>query len=128
MRVFQGVLVVLGLFMLVTGSLDVVVGPALLPGAPEAVPTLDSHYRFFAALWLFLGVALLSVVRRVREAAKVLRYVCAAVFVGGLARVVSLVSVGTPHVLMVVFIGIELVLPPLLLWWHWSLTRPARTP
>lgn len=128
MRVFQGVLVLVGLFMLVTGLLDVIVGPALLPGGPSAEPTLDSHYRFFATLWLFLGVAVLSVVRRVREATGVLRYVCAAVFVGGLARIVSLVSVGTPHVLMVAFIGIELVLPPLLVWWQWTLTRPARTP
>jgi hypothetical protein len=117
-KVFQAVLVVLGLFVAGTGLMDVVFGPAVLPGAPEAAPTLDSNYRFFAVMWLAIGVALLSVVPRVREATTVLRFVCAAVFVGGFARIVSWSAAGQPHGLMVFFIGVELIVPPVLVVWQ----------
>ncbi len=110
---------VLGLFVAGTGLLEVVFGPAvLLPGSPEAVPTLDSNYRFFAVMWLAIGVAMLSVVPRVREATTVLRFVSAAVFVGGLARIVSWLDTGQPHGLMVVLLGVELILPPVLVLWQ----------
>ncbi|MEU4448603.1 DUF4345 domain-containing protein [Actinosynnema sp. NPDC050801] len=123
MKAFQAVVAVLGLFAAVTGLLEVVLGPSvLLPGSPEPGPTLDSNYRFFSAMWLAIGVALLSVVPRVREATTVLRFVGAAVFVGGLARLVSWLTVGQPHPLMLVLLAIELIVGPVLVWWQRRLT------
>ncbi|WP_053722234.1 DUF4345 domain-containing protein [Saccharothrix sp. NRRL B-16348] len=119
MKAFQVVLVLLGLFVAGTGLLEVVLGPSvLLPGSPRPEPTLDSNYRFFAAMWLAIGVALLSVVPRVREATTVLRFVSAAVFVGGLARIASWLAVGQPHALMLVLLAIELIVPPVLVLWQ----------
>jgi hypothetical protein len=119
MKAFQVVLVLLGLFVAGTGLLEVVLGPSvLLPGSPRPEPTLDSNYRFFAAMWLAVGVALLSVVPRVREATTVLRFVSAAVFVGGLARIASWLAVGQPHALMLVLLAIELIVPPVLVLWQ----------
>lgn len=123
MKAFQAVLVVLGLFVAGTGLLEVVLGPTvLLPGGPRPEPTLDSNYRFFAAMWLAIGVALLSVVPRVREATTVLHFVSAAVFVGGLARVASWLAVGQPHAMMLVLLAIELIVPPVLVLWQRRLT------
>ncbi|MFD1147074.1 DUF4345 domain-containing protein [Saccharothrix hoggarensis] len=117
-KAFQAVVVVLGVFMVGTGLAEVAIGPSLLPGTPAAAPTLDSNYRFFAAMWLAMGVAMLSVARRVRESTTVLRFVCAAVFVGGLARVVSWVAEGTPHPMMLVLLAIEFTVPPVLVLWQ----------
>ncbi|MFE9749878.1 DUF4345 domain-containing protein [Saccharothrix saharensis] len=123
MKAFQVVLVVLGLFAAGTGLLEVVLGPSvLLPGSPRPEPTLDSNYRFFAVMWLAIGVALLSVAPRVREATTLLRFVSAAVFVGGLARIVSWWAVGQPHPLMLVLLGVELIVPPVLVVWQRRLT------
>jgi hypothetical protein len=119
MKAFQAVLVVLGLFVAGTGLLEVVLGPTvLLPGSPRPEPTLDSNYRFFSAMWLAIGMAMLSVVPRVREATAVLRFVSAAVFVGGLARIVSWLAVGQPHAMMLVLLAIELTVPPVLVLWQ----------
>ncbi|WP_433273402.1 DUF4345 domain-containing protein [Actinosynnema sp. CS-041913] len=126
MKALRVVLVLLGLFVVGTGLMDVVVGPSALPGSPTASPTLDSHYRFFATMWLALGVVLLALVPRVETSTTALRGVCAAVFAGGLARIVSLIAVGPPHGLLVFFIGVELVLPPVLVWWQRTVS-PAST-
>ncbi|RKT55873.1 DUF4345 domain-containing protein [Saccharothrix australiensis] len=125
MTALRVVLVLLGLFVVGTGLADVVVGPAVLPGSPSATPTLDSHYRFFATMWLALGVVLLWVAPRVDRATAALRGACAAVFAGGVARIVSLLAVGPPHGLLVFFIGVELVLPPALVWWQRAVSARA---
>ncbi|CAL9675664.1 hypothetical protein SUDANB105_07863 [Streptomyces sp. enrichment culture] len=122
-RSLQTVLVLLGLFVLGTGVLDVVAGPAALPGHPEVSTTVDSNYRFFAGVWSMLGLVLLGLARRVQTNGPGLRVVFAAVFLGGLARLVSFLTVGAPHPLHTAFIGVELLLPPLLLVWHSRVAR-----
>ncbi|MDQ3403626.1 MAG: DUF4345 domain-containing protein [Actinomycetota bacterium] len=122
-RALRVVLVVLGVFVIVTGALDIVIGTATLPGNTDVPTNVDSNYRFFAAIWLMLGLVLLWIVPRVREATAPLRVVCAAVFVGGLARVMSLIVAGVPDPLLVAFIGVELIVPPVLLVWQASVRK-----
>lgn len=47
-RALRSVLVLLGPTVVGTALADIAVGPSVLPGSPEATPTLDSNYRFFA--------------------------------------------------------------------------------
>ncbi|MCP2261485.1 protein of unknown function (DUF4345) [Streptoalloteichus tenebrarius] len=122
-RALQVVLVLLGLFVVGSGAADIALGPAVLPGSPEVVVNVDNHYRFFASIWLSLGVVLLWTVPRVESATGPVRGVCAAVFLGGLARLVSVAAVGVPHALLVAFIGIELVIPPVLVLWQNQVVR-----
>ncbi|RST19234.1 DUF4345 domain-containing protein [Streptomyces sp. WAC05374] len=121
-RAFRSVLVLLALFVLVTGVLEIVVGPSLLPGNNEVSPTVDSNYRFFAAIWCALGVVLMAAAKDPDAHAPALRAVFGAVFLGGVARAVSYVDAGAPHAMLTAFIGVELLLPPLLLLWY-SRTR-----
>ncbi|WP_175407359.1 DUF4345 domain-containing protein [Streptomyces sp. TRM64462] len=121
-RTFQGVLILLGLVVLGTGALDIVSGTTALPGDPYAGPTLDSNYRFFAGVWCALGLVLFAAAPRPEDHALALRGVFAAVFAGGLARGVSYLAVGAPHALFTAFIGVELLLPPLLLLWYGRLS------
>ncbi|MFF0000851.1 DUF4345 domain-containing protein [Streptomyces avermitilis] len=122
-RAFQGALAVLGLVVLGTGTLDVVAGPTALPETLEVSNTLDSNYRFFAGVWCALGIALLSAARRPESHVSVMRAVFGAVFVGGLARGVSYYAVGAPHAMHAAFIGVELILPTVLLLWYGRLAR-----
>ncbi|WP_189551184.1 DUF4345 domain-containing protein [Streptomyces lavendofoliae] len=124
-RVLRGVLVLLALFVLVTGLLEIVVGPSLLPGTPRVSTTVDSNYRFFAGIWCALGVVLLAVARRPAEHATAFRMAFGAVFLGGVARGVSYLDVGAPHPLHTAFIGVELLLPPLMLLWYARVHRTA---
>ncbi|MCX4824564.1 DUF4345 domain-containing protein [Streptomyces sp. NBC_01142] len=130
-RMFQGVLTLLGVILMGTGTPDIIVGVAALPGSPDASTTVDSNYRFFAGVWFTLGIVLLAAVRRPESHGLALRGIFGAVFVGGVARGVSYLAVGAPHVMHTAFIGVELLLPPLLLLWYGRLTRtavPAVTP
>ncbi|OKK03604.1 hypothetical protein AMK26_19295 [Streptomyces sp. CB03234] len=117
-RGFQSVLVLLAVFVLVTGALEIIVGPSLLPGDPEVSTTVDSNYRFFAGIWCSLGIILAVAARRPDSHAPALRAVFGAVFLGGVARGISYLDVGAPHAMHTAFIGVELLLPPLMLFWY----------
>lgn len=128
-RTFQGVLALLGLVVLGTGTPDVVAGPAALPGSLDVSTTLDSNYRFFAGVWCALGIALLMAARRPESHGAVVRAVFGAVFFGGLTRAISYLAVGAPHAVYAAFIGVELVLPPvLMLWYGRAMRREPGTP
>ncbi|MFE3459826.1 DUF4345 domain-containing protein [Nocardiopsis aegyptia] len=126
-RAFQALVVLSALIILTTGAMDVALGTAPLPGEDAVPVNVDSNYRFFAAVWLTLGVALVVVAARVREpdSAPLLRLVCTAVVLGGLARVWSIVVAGVPDPMLLGLLGLEFVLPPILLLWHRALMRGA---
>ncbi|GAB2493763.1 DUF4345 domain-containing protein [Nocardiopsis aegyptia] len=129
-RAFQALVVLSALIVLTTGAMDVALGTAPLPGGDAVPVNVDSNYRFFAAVWLTLGVALVVVAVRVREPGSVplLRLVCAAVVLGGLARVWSIVVAGVPDPMLLGLLGLEFVLPPILFLWHRALTRETAVP
>ncbi|MFJ8584494.1 DUF4345 domain-containing protein [Streptomyces sp. NPDC093595] len=122
---FRTVLFLLALVVLGTGAVEIALGPAALPGSPDVPPTVDSNYRFFAGIWTAAGIVLMPAVRHPERHGTALRAVFGAVFLGGLARGISYLSAGAPHVLHTAFIGVELVLPPLMLLWYGRLTRTA---
>ena len=129
-RAFQVLVVLSALIILVTGAMDVAVGTAPLPGENAVPVNVDSNYRFFAAVWLTLSAALFFVAARVRkpESAALLRLVCAAVLLGGLARAWSIVVAGVPDPMLLGLLGVEFVLPPVLLLWHRALMRETAAP
>ncbi|WP_202638852.1 DUF4345 domain-containing protein [Bailinhaonella thermotolerans] len=117
-RAFQGALVLLGLVIVGTAGIDLALGPFAVPGDHRINASLDNNYRFFAGVWLALGLVLLSAVRRAPHATGAVRVVCAATFAGGLARLLSLAAAGASEPLYLAFIGIELVVPAALVLWQ----------
>lgn len=128
LRAFQVLLVFLALFVVAVGTADILFGTAPLPGDTSVSPEVDSNYRFFAAVFLTLGVLLLWVARRPLEPGRglALWWASGAVFLGGLARIVSLVAAGSPAPLVYALLALELVAPPVLVLWHRALTNRAR--
>lgn len=126
LRSFQALVVLSALVLVGTGAMDVVLGPAALPGETAIGPDADSNYRFFSGVWFTLGLALLWVVPRPLDRAPVLMWILAAVFVGGLARALAVLLEGVPHPFLLGLLAVELVVPPVLFLWHRALSRGAK--
>jgi hypothetical protein len=124
-RGLQVVLVVGGLVAITTGLVAIVGGIDTFPGSPSAENPADNEGRFLNAFWVAFGVALLWVAPRVERETLLIRFLGAALFLGGLARLASIIDVGEPDSLQYVLMGIELVLGPLVIAWQ-AMLRPAR--
>jgi hypothetical protein len=101
------------LIVLASGTKAVLFG---LQGA-GASDLLDNHYRFYAGVWVALGLGLAWCVLYLEQSTALFRFAMGAVMLGGLARVVGL-SAYPPDAEMVAALVVELVLPPLLLTLH----------
>jgi len=91
----------------------IALGQSWLPDTQTVTASIDSQHRFYTALFLPYGAGLVWAARNVAERVAVLNIVLGALFLGGLARIVSLGVAGWPHPF---FIGLgvaELLVPPI---------------
>ena len=79
---------------------------------------MDSEDRFYATLFLGFGIAMVWCARDLAVRRGVYLALLATFFTGGLARIASAIAVGLPSLLFVLLGSLELILPPLLWWWH----------
>jgi Domain of unknown function (DUF4345) len=119
----RGLQIVLGTLAAIpfaSGLAGVLVGPRALPGENAAVTaSVDSEYRYTHAMWFTAGPILWSVLPRIERETAVLRVVSGAVFIGGLARLVSWRSAGRPHPALIGATALELAgIPALVAWQH----------
>jgi hypothetical protein len=108
----------------VTGTASLVRGTSIIRGTDGVSPSVDSEHRFLAAWWTALGPLLWRISRDVEQERPMLDAVSATIFVGGMARLLSMRHLGRPHPLYQVLTGIELALPAVL--WTWPRPRRAR--
>ena len=110
----KGLQVVLALFgaaAIIISLLHIALGPAAIPGSVPVNATMDSEDRFYATLFLAYGASLLWCVRDVERKASVVYCLMLTFFMGGLARLVSVLAVGPPNTFFIVMTGLELMLP-----------------
>jgi hypothetical protein len=122
-RALQALLVLFGLIAIGTAVAEIAVGGALVSQGAAVPVDVDSNYRFFAAFWLGAGVLLLWIVPRVESAVAPLRAVTGLVFLGGLARLISMAAVGVPSPMFLGLLALELAAPPILILWQSRLAR-----
>ena len=96
------------------GLAGVTLGPEFLrvPIAPTV--DLDSHFRYLSGIFLGVGLIFYATIPAIERKTTLFRVAAALVALGGLARLVSLLSVGAPSVGHLVGLGLELVVVPLL--------------
>ena len=101
------------------GSLSVLKSAAILKGVAPPLPIdLDSHYRYLSGLLLGIGLVFLASIRRIESKATVFRTLGAVIFVGGLARLLSLIEAGVPGRGHQFGLVMELVVVPLIVLWQ----------
>ncbi|WP_051427561.1 DUF4345 domain-containing protein [Arthrobacter sp. H20] len=117
--VFRTVVVLVGLVLAGFGAYYLITGTSGLPDTDISgpSPTLESQFRFFAAMMVGVGAAFITIGVKF-EWANMLWMVCLMVFIGGIGRVLSWAFSGTPHFLMIILMVIELAFPAALLVWH----------
>lgn len=130
MEAFKKAIIAWAVVPLFTGTMAILVGPAFwklvgmelsAPGFSD--PILDSQVRFLGTIWLGYGVLMCLCARDLQNYAGLLRGALLLVFLGGIARLLSIAVVGipgnTPGVLIITTVLIaELLLMPALLWWQ----------
>ena len=129
MFVFKALVYLFAAISLITGAIDLLGGlesqrnlGAQLTEAGFRDPALDNVFRFFAGLWFGVGAMLIVFVRdlaKYRSAMIVLLWV---IFIGGIGRVLSIMSVGVPdHPVgsIIIYLGmfVELILCPIMAVW-----------
>jgi len=107
---------VMGIACVLIGIAHIVVGPAAVPDTGTLTATDDSQNRFFGAIFAGYGLAWIWAVRQSPISGDAVRWLAGIFFVGGLARLVSVVAHGWPHGFVIVLTVLELVLPPVYFW------------
>ncbi len=91
---------------------------------PEVInPGIDNQYRYLSGYYLSLVFMIWWIVPQVETLKTPLRLLVLAIFIGGLARVYSVISVGMPPPLNMAGAALELGSPILILWQNWVAKR-----
>jgi hypothetical protein len=100
-------------------------GPRMIDIGVAGSPDLDSHFRYLSGLLLAVGLAFASTVPAIETHSARFRLLTAVVVAGGIGRLMSLVSIGTPSAAMVAALAMELLVTPALAVWQGRLARAA---
>ena len=112
------VLRALALIPIVAGLATVVFGTEIVRGGGDSNASVESELRYYAVFYVAYGAYLWSLAARIAERGRELRWACAVLFCGGLARVVGVLVDGWPEADYVVLGVIELTLPWVLVLWQ----------
>jgi len=113
---FKIVLMVLSLiplFFAVTGLWG---GAAANNGGEAVSAALDNQYRYLSAYYLSLFFGIWYVLGDIDTRGTVLRLFVLAIFIGGIARLISYLQIGEPPAQAMVGMALELGSPILILW------------
>jgi len=80
--------------------------------------TLDSNLRFYAGVWLGVGLAAAWIVPRIEREPTLFRALWLMIFLGGVGRLLSLTITGMPFAPFVGFTALEILGAPFFVWWQ----------
>ena len=124
-RNLQLILAAVGATCAVIALVHIIVGPSSIPGSIAVNATMDSEDRFYATMFLAFGAALLWCVPGVERKSTIVYVLMLTFFLGGLARVMSIVAVGLPNALFTFLTFVELLLPLIIVYMQMRVARAA---
>ena len=127
-RALQIAVAAAALVPLSMGLTSVFEGPAILKGVGLPAPVdLDSHFRYLSGLLLGIGLAFLACIPGIERRTALFRTLSLIVVVGGLSRLVSLISVGVPSGGHQFGLAMELAVVPLIVLWQARVAQRFRS-
>jgi hypothetical protein len=117
---FRVVIALYGALIIAYGIWQIAAGTGSLPGDAEpSGPTVASSYAGLAAVLCGVGASLIAIAVKFKWA-NMLSFVCFAIFLGGVGRILAWAFFGLPHWSMILLMVLDLVVPPcLLVWYGW---------
>jgi hypothetical protein len=113
------ILVVIGsLVPISAGAAGMLLGPPILDYSAVGSGDLDSHFRYLSGLLFAIGIGFASTVPRIEEQGGRFLLLTFIVMVGGIGRLLSLLSIGTPSPAMMAALVMELLVTPCLALWQ----------
>lgn len=114
-KILQILLIILSFIPLCFGVMGLVLGAGRwLP--PEAVtPAIDNQYRYLSGFYLSLAFLIWWMVPNIEKHAVPLRLLVAGIFIGGLARAYSMLTIGHPPLANIYGMCLELSSPLIIL-------------
>jgi len=115
-RAFQITLIILSFIPLFFAARGIIGGASLANEGMPVTNGLDNQLRYQSAYYLSLAFLIWWVIQDLHERGTVLRILVLAIFLGGLARLYSYVSLGPPPAEAIAGMFLELGAPLLVLW------------
>lgn len=122
-RIMQSLLGLIGVLAIYTaylgfayGSVNWYYGFADGQDYSKGLLMLDSNIRFYSGLWLGIGIILLWLIPRVEREKTLLRVIAIFFFLGGMGRLISILTCGIPSAVYFIYVLLELSFPLLALW------------
>jgi len=123
-----GLQIVLGLFSLIPlafAVMGVLNGAAGLDPGGSPASALDNQFRYLSGMYVIVTLLIWSIIPDIERQFRTAAILCAALFIGGVARFISQASVGPGLPVQMTGMYIELG-APLLLIWQQFVARKAR--
>jgi hypothetical protein len=105
------------------GGAGVWLGPRMLSPVATGSGDLDSHFRYLSGLLLAIGLGFLSTIPRNDAHTSRFRLLTCIVVVGGMGRLLSLLAIGSPSLVMMAALVMELIVTPGLALWQRRVAR-----
>ena len=126
-RGLQIAMAVLGIIPIATGIIGMfgLSDPLFANSGLPANAILDSNLRFFAGVWLGLGIALYWLIPNVERQTVLFRVLWGMIFIGGIGRLLSMFFLALPPIPFIGFTALEIIGAPFFIWWQARLARQA---
>lgn len=124
-RILQIVIAAACLLPLIVGGQGVLHGPAPFGHLADVPRDLDSHFRYISGIFFATGLGFVSCIPDIERKGPRFRLLGGLIFVGGLSRGISLLTVGVPSQGHVLGLGMETIVVPLLMLWQWNFAKRA---
>ncbi|MFT7372877.1 MAG: hypothetical protein ACI9T9_001569 [Oleiphilaceae bacterium] len=116
------ILYAIALVVAITGLNVLFGGASAIPGSTGgAEATVDNELRFFSVFWLAYGGFCFWVARNIQAQYTFIPPIALAFFIGGLGRLISMLSVGSPATILIPAMILEFVIPIIIYGIYWKI-------
>jgi Domain of unknown function (DUF4345) len=124
-RSLQAVVAIFALIPVLAGLAGVLLGPGMVDSPGATSVAMDSHYRYLSGLLMGIGLCFWTTIPGIETKTARFQLLTAIVFLGGLGRLDSFITVGVPDRVMLIGLAMELIVTPLLALCQGAVARQA---